>query len=68
MFCDFFRWTVLFSMVCWASFVQSGILLNTRRVIYQGNDIEARGSVQNRGGGEILLHSWRESPGGAGSS
>ncbi|KPX41200.1 Pili assembly chaperone [Pseudomonas syringae pv. helianthi] len=68
MFPDFFRCTVLVAMVCWASFVQAGIVLNTTRVIYQGNEKEASLSVQNSGGGEILLQSWLESPAGAGTN
>ncbi|RMS19883.1 Pili assembly chaperone: pili assembly chaperone, partial [Pseudomonas coronafaciens pv. garcae] len=41
---------------------QAGIVLNTTRVIYQGNEKEVSLGVHNSGSGEILLQSWLESP------
>ncbi|KPX49828.1 Pili assembly chaperone: pili assembly chaperone [Pseudomonas savastanoi pv. glycinea] len=62
MFPVFFRYTMLVALVCCASSVQAGIVLNTTRVIYQGNEKEVSLGVHNSGGGEILLQSWLESP------
>lgn len=41
---------------------QAGIVLNTTRVIYQGNDKEVSLGVHNSGSAEILLQSWLEPP------
>ncbi|WP_122219001.1 fimbrial biogenesis chaperone [Pseudomonas syringae group genomosp. 7] len=62
MYSDFFRAAVGVAMVSWCASVQAGIVLNTTRVIYQGNDKEVSLGVHNSGGGEILLQSWLEAP------
>jgi P pilus assembly chaperone PapD len=60
MFSNFFRSAAFFAALLWWSGVQAGIVLNTTRVIYQGQDKEASFGVHNSGTGEILLQTWME--------
>jgi P pilus assembly chaperone PapD len=61
MFHTFFRMAMLASALLWMVTAQAGIVLNTTRVIYQGQDKEASFGVLNTGSGEILLQTWLES-------
>lgn len=60
MFSNFFRLAALVGALLWVAGAQAGIVLNTTRVIYQGNDKEASFGVHNSGTGEILLQTWLE--------
>ena len=62
MFPDFFRCAALIAVLCCTASAQAGIVLNTTRVIYQGNEKEASLGVHNSGAREILLQSWLEPP------
>lgn len=60
MFFSFSRSALLLvGLLCLGS-ARAGIVLNTTRVIYQGQDKEVSLGVHNSGAGEILVQSWLE--------
>lgn len=60
MFSIHFRAVLFIAALFWMSAAQAGIVLNTTRVIYQGQDKEASLGVHNEGAREILLQTWLE--------
>lgn len=61
MFSTFFRSVAFAGALLWVGGSQAGIVLNTTRVIYHGEDKEASFGVLNSGSAEILLQTWLES-------
>lgn len=60
MFFSFSRGALLLAGLLCLGNAQAGIVLNTTRVIYQGQDKEVSFGVHNSGAGEILVQSWLE--------
>lgn len=55
-----FRGAMLVAGLLFLCSAQAGVVLNTTRVIYQGQDKEVSFGVHNSGTGEILVQSWLE--------